>query len=313
MNENVESRENSVAHRVMSCEFKDLSGLNDFQKLPDLKGIAITKVGINRFRLPLTFKHGDGQFMSHDCEASMFVNLSAGKTGVNMSRLVAIIQEESGEHFVNPNFIKTVLTRFRRELKDYENEDDLNNSFLNLSFNYPMKQNSLKSDNWGWQYYACEIEGKQNKDGTDEIFITVKYEYSSTCPCSLSMAKQYEQDYLIGKTVAGNGIGAAHSQRSQATCKIQIDQTTNIFIEDIVALLRKAIPTETQSLVKRVDEQAFAILNGENPMFVEHASKRLHKALNADSRIIDWSVKLEHFESLHSHNAVAYLNKGLKL
>ena len=77
-------------------------------------------------------------------------------------------------------------------------------------------------------------------------------------------------------------------------------------------LLKSALPTETQSMVKRQDEQAFAILNGENPMFVEHASRRLSAVLDSVKDIYYWEAKVEHFESLHSHNAVAMIFKELK-
>ena len=139
--------------------------------------------------------------------------------------------------------------------------------------------------------------------------LTLNYEYSSTCPCSLSMSKQYESQFRAGETNEGSGIASAHSQRSFATVNVTYRLEDHIHIEDLVELMRKAIPTETQSLVKRLDEQAFAILNGENPMFVEHASRRISLVLNQESRILDWNVKIEHFESLHSHNAVAYICK----
>ncbi len=298
-----------VSDVVLDCDHKDETGLNDFQKVPDPMGIAIPKVGIERYRVPLTFRHKDGSVLSHDCSASMFVNLSAGKTGINMSRLVTILQEESKEHFINSHFLKTLLTRYRVDLRDSENDKNLDNSYIEINFSYPMKQKSLKSENWGWQYYDCTLKAQQNSLGEDKMFMSVNYEYSSTCPCSLSMAKQYEQDYAKGITTEGSGIAAAHAQRSNALCTVQYDQMSEFCIEDLVELLRVAIPTETQSVVKRIDEQAFAILNGENPMFVEHASKALYKVLNKDKRILDWNVKLEHFESLHSHNAVAYISK----
>jgi GTP cyclohydrolase I len=142
--------------------------------------------------------------------------------------------------------------------------------------------------------------------------MTLTYEYSSTCPCSLSMAKQYEMDYQAGRTTEGSGIGVPHSQRSTLKAKVQIDPSQDIFIEDLIILLKEAIPTETQSLVKRLDEQAFAILNGSHPMFVEHATKRLYKVLNKTEFIKDWICQLEHLESLHSHNAAAVIYKGVK-
>jgi GTP cyclohydrolase IB len=294
---------------ILDCSVKDDTGLNDFQKLPNSHGIAIPRVGIERFRIPLSFKHPDGKLMNHDCVASMFVYLGEDKTGVNMSRFCSIVQEEADEHTVNNGLFKTVLSRFRKDLRDSPEEELIPQSELSLSFQYPVKQPSLKSDNWGWQYYDCKVEGVENSHDQIAMKLTVNFEYSSTCPCSLSMAKQYEKDFAEGRTTDGNGIATAHSQRSNARVSIVYNPESEYFIEELIALLRKALPTETQSLVKRVDEQAFAILNGENPLFVEHSSRRLSKALDEESHILDWEVKVEHFESLHSHNAVAYIRK----
>jgi GTP cyclohydrolase I len=294
-----------VNQQVLNCEIKDQTGLNDFQKLPDLEQVAIQQVGINRFRIPMSFMHADESIMNHDCTAGMWVNLPKGKTGINMSRLCAILQQESLRQVVSPLMIETVLNRYKTEMRDSQADDEFAAASLKINFSYPLKQKSLKSDNWGWQYYSCEVEGN-----LDHLYLTVKYEYSSTCPCSLSMAKQYERDFEAGLTQEGSGIGVAHSQRSQATCKVEVKKDSIFWIEDLIDLLREAIPTETQSLVKRIDEQAFAILNGANPMFVEHVSKRLHQGLNSHHEILDWAVEIEHWESLHSHNAYAMIFKG---
>lgn len=295
-------------NQVMNCAIKDQSGLNDYQKLPNQNGISIPRVGIERFRIPLNFQLADGSVRTHDTQASMFVFLDGQKTGVNMSRFCAILQEEADAGIVRPDFFEKVLTRFRRDLRDYENEKLIPRAELELKLQYAVKQPSLKSGNWGWQYYDLVLKGVQTEQET-QLSMTLGYEYSSTCPCSLSMAKQYEEDYREGRTREGNGIATAHSQRSLATCEILVRPESQFMVEDLIALLRNAIPTETQSLVKRVDEQAFAILNGENPMFVEHVSRRLATVFNDDRRILNWSAKIEHFESLHSHNAVAYIQK----
>lgn len=294
---------------IMNCAIKDDSGLNDFQKLPNNYGVAIPRVGIERFRIPLSYRHADGSLMNHDTEASMFVSLSADKTGVNMSRFCQVLQDEADKAAVDNSFFERVLRRFRSDLRDYEDEQLIPNAELILKFPYATKQKSLKSDNWGWQYYQCELKGSEDSRGEITMALTINYEYSSTCPCSLSMAKQYEEDYRQGKTTEGNGIATAHSQRSNAKTTILYKLNNALSIEDLIDLLREALPTETQSLVKRLDEQAFAILNGENPIFVEHVARRLSHALDADSRIIDWNVHIEHWESLHSHNASAFIQK----
>jgi GTP cyclohydrolase I len=306
------SLKNKVVEDIMSCDSKDEQGLNDFQKLPTEDLIAIPKVGINNFRLPIEYKNKDGDIRSHDATAAMYVSLNANKNGVSMSRLCTILQAESGEQELGVNFFKTVMSRYRDELRDETDRELIEKSFLRLNFNFPIKQKSLKSDNWGWQYYPVQFEAHESKEKGFELFITLEYLYSSTCPCSLSMAKQYEREYAEGKTTEGSGIGVPHSQRSKMNAKVKIDTSKEFHLEDLIALIRKAIPTETQSLVKRLDEQAFAILNGAHPMFVEHATKRVYKEFNAQPVILDWLVELEHIESLHSHNAAAVIYKGVQ-
>ena len=61
-------------------------------------------------------------------------------------------------------------------------------------------------------------------------------------------------------------------------------------------------------MVRREDEQAFAELNGANVKFVEDVTScLLYAQLNEEPKIIDFRVVCSHFESLHSHDAVAVL------
>ncbi|MFT6630213.1 MAG: GTP cyclohydrolase I [Bacteriovoracaceae bacterium] len=306
------SVKSQVVSDILDCESKDASGLNDFQKLPTKELIAIPRVGINRYRLPIELTNKFGETRSHDCEASMYVNLDANKNGVSMSRLCTILQAVSSTDTLSGEFFKNVLGRYRLELTDENDTELIKSAFLNIKFQYPVKQKSLKSDNWGWQYYPVSLKGIETKEGGFQYHVTLTYEYSSTCPCSLSMAKQYEREYAEGKTQEGVGIGVPHSQRSKLTCTVIVDPSKEFFIEDLIIMLKRAIPTETQSLVKRLDEQAFAILNGTHPMFVEHATKRVSKVLNNEEIVLDWLVELEHIESLHSHNAAAVIYKGVE-
>lgn len=78
--ENIEALRNN-REDIMNPGIKDDTGLNDFQKRPNEVHIAIPKVGIERFRIPLNFEHKDGSVMTHDAEASMYVYLEAHKTG----------------------------------------------------------------------------------------------------------------------------------------------------------------------------------------------------------------------------------------
>ncbi len=83
-----------------------------------------------------------------------------------------------------------------------------------------------------------------------------------------------------------------------------------LWFEDVIDLCRAAVPTETQVMVKREDEQAFAELNAANPIFVEDAARLFTQQLRADPRIGDFRVVASHQESLHSHDAVSILTEG---
>jgi GTP cyclohydrolase I len=84
-----------------------------------------------------------------------------------------------------------------------------------------------------------------------------------------------------------------------------------LWIEDLQEICLAALQTETQVMVKREDEQAFAEKNGAYLKFVEDAVRLLFDKLNNDSRIEDFKIVASHNESLHSHNAVSVIVKGI--
>ena len=95
-----------------------------------------------------------------------------------------------------------------------------------------------------------------------------------------------------------------------ARISVQVVDRPRLWFEDLIDLARRAVPTETQVMVKREDEQAFAELNAANPIFVEDAARLFCEQLKADPRIGDFRVIASHQESLHSHDAVSVLTDG---
>ena len=151
--------------------------------------------------------------------------------------------------------------------------------------------------------------------------------YSSTCPCSAALARQliqerFGEDFARGRALdydqvvawlgSEQGICATpHSQRSSAEIRVKLVQGFELPIIELIDRVESALRTPVQTAVKRVDEQAFARLNGENLMFCEDAARRVQHALAADERIVDFWVRASHYESLHPHNAVAVATKGV--
>jgi len=101
-------------------------------------------------------------------------------------------------------------------------------------------------------------------------------------------------------------VATPHSQRSDAQVKVRLrDAMQTLPITGLIDRVEGALGTAVQTAVKRADEQAFALANGQNLMFCEDAARRVHLAL----REVEWSsgfnVRVEHAESLHAHDAVA--------
>jgi GTP cyclohydrolase I len=127
--------------------------------------------------------------------------------------------------------------------------------------------------------------------------------YSSTCPSSAELAEH-------ARTARGV-YAVPHAQRSKARLRIALAGGRSLALEDLQRICAKALETETQVMVKREDEQAFAELSGAHLKFVEDAARLLYAALAPDKRIADFEVACAHLESLHSHNAVSAICKGV--
>ena len=172
---------------------------------------------------------------------------------------------------------------------------------IQLRFRYPMKKTALRSGLEGYQYYDVAFE-MLKVDGETTRVIHLDYVYSSTCPCSLELSEHAR--------VTRGQIATPHSQRSVARVSVALEGQRALWIEDLIEHCIAAIPTETQVMVKREDEQAFAELNGANPIFVEDAVRLVCERLAGEARIGDFRVVASHQESLHSHDAVSILTQG---
>ena len=171
-----------------------------------------------------------------------------------------------------------------------------------MRFSYPIEIDSLRSGLSGWQYYDFALELAEQA-GERKRIMHLDYVYSSTCPCSLELSEHARRTRAQ--------LATPHSQRSVARLSVLVNpDAQTIWFEDLVEICRSAVPTETQVMVKREDEQAFAELNAANPMFVEDAVRLFAEALQRDDRIDDFRVAASHQESLHSHDAVSILTEG---
>ncbi|KAF0674385.1 GTP cyclohydrolase FolE2, partial [Profundibacterium mesophilum] len=272
--------------------------LPDLQNGPEslIKGARrqIQHVGISNFRLPIRFHSRDGADLTLETSVTGTVSLEAEKKGINMSRIMRTFYRRAEETF-SFEVISAALDDYMSDLESFD-------ARIQMRFSFPMKVESLRSGLSGYQYYDIALE-LVHQDGVRRKIMHLDYVYSSTCPCSLELSEHARQ--------TRGQLATPHSQRSVARVSVLLTPDQDIlWFEDLVALCRTAVATETQVMVKREDEQAFAELNAANPIFVEDAARLFCEALQGDPRIGDFRVIASHQESLHSHDAVSILTEG---
>ena len=253
----------------------------------------IQHVGISNFRLPIRFHTRDGGDLTLETSITGSVSLEADKKGINMSRIMRSFYKHAEATF-SFEVIETALDDY---IADLESMD----ARIAMRFSFPMKIESLRSGLTGYQYYDLALELVE-KDGIRQKIIHLDYVYSSTCPCSLELSEHARE--------TRNQLATPHSQRSVARISAVTEGSACLWFEDLIDACRRAVPTETQVMVKREDEQAFAELNAANPIFVEDAARLFCEQLQAEDRIGDFRVVASHQESLHSHDAISVLTEG---
>ncbi|AUH35390.1 GTP cyclohydrolase FolE2 [Paracoccus tegillarcae] len=273
------------------------AGLPDLQNGPASLIVGAHKpiqhVGISNFRLPIRYERRDGGDMTLETSVTGTVSLEADRKGINMSRIMRSFYEHAEKQFS--------LKVLEAALNDYQTDLDALDARILMRLSYPVRVDSLRSGLSGWQYYDIALEVAEQA-GQRLRIVHFDYVYSSTCPCSLELSEHAREDR--------GRLATPHSQRSIARISVVMKGPEKIWFEDIVDLCRRAVPTETQVMVKREDEQAFAELNASNPIFVEDAVRAFAQQLMTDDRFGDFRIVASHQESLHSHDAVSVLTDG---
>ena len=275
---------------------------NYLETLPDLQNgaavqgalIKLERVGIHNFRLPIKYRQRDSpKLLELETSVTGTVSLDSCTKGINMSRIIRTFYQHSGQDFTIDTLAR-ILKDYKRGLRSLEAQ-------IMVKFSYPILQPSLRSQLEGFQYYDVVLEMTANASDQLEKTLHFDFVYSSACPCSFELSEHAR--------FHRNKATVPHSQRSLARISVKFD--TLIWIEDLQELCLRALQTETQVMVKRQDEQAFAELNGSYLKFVEDAVRLLYRELEQDERVTDFKIICSHFESLHSHDAIAVAAKGV--
>ncbi|KVF20784.1 GTP cyclohydrolase I FolE2 [Burkholderia cepacia] len=236
--------------------------------------------------------------------------------GIHMSRLYRLLDGLDDGAALSPAGLRPVL----QAMVDSHRDCDTRRARLRLHFDLLARRAALVTDGLaGWKAYPVRIDATLTDVGF-ELRAQVTVVYSSTCPCSAALSRHWvEQAFLaafgrddrvepaaVAAWLKRHATAATpHSQRSEAVVSVGLPADgATLGLIDLIDRIEHALGTPVQTAVKRADEQAFAVLNGGNLMFVEDAARRVQAAL--DGRHAHPRVHVRHLESLHPHDAVAW-------
>ena len=258
--------------------------IEDVQNTPDVRHIAIDKVGIKAIRHPVIVKDKSGGEQHTVAMFNMYVHLPQHFKGTHMSRFVEILNRN--EHAISVESFETILREMVARL-------EAESGHVEMTFPYFVNKSAPISGVKSLLDYEVTFIG-EIKNGKFDITVKVLVPVTSLCPCSKKIS-----DY------------GAHNQRSHVTVTALINDF--IWIEDIINLVEKQASCELYGLLKRPDEKFVTERAYDNPKFVEDMVRDVAAQLNAENRIDAYTVESENFESIHNHSAYALIEKDKRV
>lgn len=255
--------------------------------MPDVQGnaddrkVAIDRVGVKEVVYPMRLATRDGSEQTAVANINMYVALPQEKKGTHMSRFLEVLNEHQCSPF-RPEDIPTITLAIKERLNASE-------AHFEASFTYFIEKPAPVTGQTGLMNYEVRFECTANEKEEDFV-MSVAAPATSLCPCSKEISEY-----------------GAHNQR----CRIEAAVRTEGFmwIEDLVEQLESAASHPVYAVLKRPDEKYVTEKAYENPKFVEDIIRDLAITLNQDDRVVQYAISSENFESIHSHNAYAEIER----
>ena len=256
-----------------------LDTLPDIQARPDRRGIELDSVGIEGLRIPAAIVDVDGYTINTIVTVTAGVAVRASERGAHMSRLVEEL------HDLNGALDLAQLASLHQRLLERSGADSAD---IHLAFPW-----------FAWK--AAPVSGTRSTldlqvhysvsglcHGQPEMQQGVRVPVTTLCPCS--------------KTISRYG---AHNQRTLVSLELEVADW--LPIARLAGLVESEASCEIYGALKRSDEKYVTERAYENPKFVEDVARDLCLRLRAEPAILSSRIRVESQESIHNHQAFAFL------
>lgn len=238
--------------------------------------MPIDAVGIRGVRYPVNILAGHA-LLSTVATLSMTVGLSAAAKGTHMSRFIELLEGQTQA---------LDQARFRTLVLEMLGRLGASTGMIEMRFPYFLRKSAPVSGLQSHLDYEVRWRGSIIEDGRYAFWMHVTVPATSLCPCS--------------KEISNYG---AHNQRSHI--RIDAELSGDMRIDELIEIAERGASCEVYGLLKRPDEKYVTERAYDNPKFVEDMVRDIAISLSLDSRVGDYAVEIENFESIHNHSAFA--------
>lgn len=257
--------------------------MKDVQNEKDERNIPLEKVGVSGILYPIRVMDKAHGFQMTVSTVDIFVDLPSQFKGTHMSRFIEILHK----HRTN-----MTLSNLENILDDVKDALKAKVAYIIVSFPYFILKKAPVSKNESFMSYQCSFIA--SKGDKFDFILEVNVPVHLLCPCSREIS-----DY------------GAHNQR--ANVKVRAKMNKLVWIEEIVDIVENSASAPLFALLKREDEKFVTESAYNNPKFVEDIARDVYIALDKNPRITYFEVEAVSFESIHNHNAYAYIHKDKTL
>ncbi|MBI2131518.1 MAG: GTP cyclohydrolase I FolE2 [Candidatus Tectomicrobia bacterium] len=253
--------------------------LADVQGGADDRNVKINKVGVKNIRYPIVVRDRAKKFQHTVGTVDMFVDLPHHFKGTHMSRFLEVLNEHNG--LISVDRVPEILDAIRQRL-------DAQTAHFSVTFPYFIEREAPVTGASGMMALECGFDASAG--AASDFVLSVKVNVATLCPCS--------------KEISTRG---AHNQRGNVHIKVRFEG--ELWIEEIVEVAEESGSCALYPILKREDEKYVTEKAFDNPRFVEDVVREASLRLRQDPRIRWFQVHVENFESIHDHNAYAFVEE----
>jgi len=258
--------------------------MRDLQSEKDHRRLDIDQVGIRGLQYPITVLDRTHKEQPTVASIDLLISLPHHFRGTHMSRFLEILNEYRWR--IHVARVKEILEKAKERIPALA-------SHVKISFPYFMEKTAPVSGEKSLMGYRCHLMGTLDSQDLYDLRIGVEVLVTSVCPCSREISDR-----------------GAHSQRGMVKLFVRFHGL--VWLEELVEIAESCGSARIYPLLKREDEKFITEWAYDHPVFVEDIVREVALRLYKDERIDWFSVEVESQESIHDHNAYAFITRERK-